>query len=95
MEILKKPIVENCVWKVSDFKDENEWTYHFSDDEILELEDERNTILGEISRGIRFRGQNLQIPSISSRKLDFQFSFSRISESPPGPWAPPSEVIFS
>ena len=27
MEVLKKPIAESCVWKVSDFKDENEWTY--------------------------------------------------------------------
>ena len=45
MEILKKPIVENCVWKVSDFKDENEWTYHFSDDEILELENAASQII--------------------------------------------------
>ena len=45
MEILKKPIVESCVWKVSDFKDENEWTYHFSDDEILELENAASQII--------------------------------------------------
>ena len=38
MEILKKTIKENCVWKVADFKNENEWTYQFSEDEILELE---------------------------------------------------------
>jgi len=30
MEILKNPILEPCVWNVSNFKDENEWTYTFS-----------------------------------------------------------------
>ena len=47
MQILKKPIIENCVWKVSDFKDENEWTYHFSEDEILELENSANQIINK------------------------------------------------
>ena len=45
MEILKKPIKENCVWKVSDFKNENEWTYEFSEDEILELENAASQII--------------------------------------------------
>ena len=49
MQILKKPIIENCVWKVSDFKDENEWTYHFSEDEILELENSANQIINKLN----------------------------------------------
>lgn len=38
MEILKNLILEPCVWKVSDFKNENEWTYTFNEKQILELE---------------------------------------------------------
>jgi hypothetical protein len=38
MEILKYPIEEGCVWQVSNFKNENEWTYTFNDKQILELE---------------------------------------------------------
>ena len=46
-KLSKKPIIENCVWKVSDFKDENEWTYHFSEDEIVELENSANQIINK------------------------------------------------
>ncbi len=42
--------------------------------EILEFWDDKNTILSEISRGIRIRGQNSPIPSVSSQKLDLKFS---------------------
>ena len=45
MEILKTPIFEPCVWKVSDFKDENEWTYIFSKKEIFELEEAAKKII--------------------------------------------------
>ena len=31
MEILKNLILEPCVGKVSDFKNENEWTYTFNE----------------------------------------------------------------
>ena len=41
--------------------------------EISELEDEKNTIRSKIARGIRIRGQNFSIPSVSSPKLDFKF----------------------
>jgi hypothetical protein len=47
MEILKKTINENCVWKVSDFKNENEWTYQFSEDEILELENAASQVISK------------------------------------------------
>ena len=45
MEILKNPILEPCVWNVSNFKDENEWTYTFSKKEIFELEEAAKKII--------------------------------------------------
>ena len=45
MEILKNKIIENCVWKVSDFKDENDWTFTFTDKHISELESAAKKII--------------------------------------------------
>ena len=49
MEVLKKPIAESCVWKVSDFKNEKEWTYSFTEKEIFELEEAAKIL---ISKGL-------------------------------------------
>ena len=49
MEILKNPILEPCVWKVSDFKSENEWTYTFSENQIFELIEDHGYSVGAIS----------------------------------------------
>ena len=45
MEILKNKIIENCVWKVSDFKDENDWTFTFTDKHISELDSAAKKII--------------------------------------------------
>jgi|TARA_B110000495_G_C22959348_1_gene562285 hypothetical protein len=47
MEILKNPILEPCVWKVSDFKSENEWTYTFSENQIFELEEAAKKVINK------------------------------------------------
>ena len=59
MEILKNPILEPCVWNVSNFKDENEWTYTFSKKEIFELEEAAKKII------------NINLAPTSFSKSDF------------------------
>ena len=66
MQILKEPIDESCVWKASDFKDENIWTYFFSKSQILELEIAAKKIIDNNLGPTSFSKKDFILPELSS-----------------------------
>ena len=66
MQILKEPINEPCVWKVSEFKDENIWTYCFTKSQILELEIAAKKIIDNNLGPTSFSKKDFILPELSS-----------------------------
>ncbi len=66
MEILKNFITEPCVWKVSDFKNENEWTHNFSEKEIHELEKAAKIIINKNLAPTSFAKKDFILDSLNA-----------------------------